>query len=111
MCDAEDSGVHFVDLQFDWDDGNNTKNYSKHGVSTQEAESLFQDPSRLDFADPLHSQDETRFVSIGQTSRPRVLFAAWTIRYEFVRIISIRPASLKERQIYVKRKARQESKS
>jgi uncharacterized DUF497 family protein len=89
---------------FEWDDGNNTKNYSKHGISIPEAESMFQDARRIDFPDPLHSVNEPRYISIGQSSRPRLLFAAWTLRAQFVRIISIRPASLKERQVYAKNK-------
>jgi uncharacterized protein len=90
-------------VEFDWDEGNDVKNYSKHGVSSLEAESVFQDNRRLDFTDPLHSQDETRFVSIGRSNRPRTLFLAWTVRKAKVRIVSIRPASRKERAIYEKK--------
>ena len=93
-----------MDVEFEWDDGNNVKSYSKHGVSCLEAESVFQDHQRLDFNDPLHSGDESRFVTIGRSNRPRVLFLAWTIRNTAkVRIISARPASRKERGIYEKK--------
>ena len=94
-----------MQVKFDWDEGNNTKSYSKHGVSIQESESMFQDVFRIDFSDPFHSTNESRYVSIGQSSRPRLLFAAWTLRDRLVRVISIRPASLKERKIYEKNKA------
>lgn len=87
-------------VEFEWDEGNDVKSYSKHGVSCLEAESLFQDERRLDFRDPLHSQDEERFVTLGQSSRPRILFAAWTLRKGKVRVISVRPASRKERNVY-----------
>lgn len=87
-------------VEFEWDQGNDVKSYSKHGVSCLEAESLFQDEKRLDFRDPLHSHDEERFVTLGQSSRPRILFAAWTLRRGKVRVVSVRPASRKERKVY-----------
>ena len=87
-------------IEFEWDEGNDVKSYSKHGVSCLEAESIFQDSLRLDFRDPLHSREEDRFVTVGRSSRPRILFAAWTLRKTKVRIISVRPASKKERKVY-----------
>lgn len=87
-------------IEFEWDIGNDVKNYSKHGVSCLEAESVFQDSYRLDFRDPWHSNDETRFITIGCSSRPRVLFLAWTLRKSKVRVISARPGSRKERIVY-----------
>lgn len=87
-------------VTFEWDEGNDVKNYTKHGVSAQEAESVFQDQSRLDFDDPLHSRVEKRFISVGHSSRPRFLLVAWTLRGDRVRIISARPASRKEREVY-----------
>lgn len=87
-------------VTFEWDPGNETKSYSKHGVSCQEAESVFQDPHRLDFHDPFHSDDELRYITIGRSTRPRHLCVAWTLRGAKVRIISARPASRKERFVY-----------
>ncbi|MBI4238952.1 MAG: BrnT family toxin [Deltaproteobacteria bacterium] len=87
-------------MAFEWDHGNDTKNYSKHGVSCQEAESAFQDRRRLDFDDPFHSRAERRYITLGQSSRPRLLCVAWTLRGTHVRIISVRPASRKERHLY-----------
>ncbi len=87
-------------VTFDWDKGNNVKNYTKHGVSCQEAESVFQDSNRVDFADPFHSKSEVRYITVGKSNRPRTLFVAWTLRRHQVRIISARPASFKERKIY-----------
>jgi uncharacterized DUF497 family protein len=87
-------------VQFEWDEGNDTKSYTKHGVSREEAESVFQDRTRLDFADPLHSHAENRFMTLGRSTRPRLLMIAWTLRARWVRIISARPASRKERNVY-----------
>jgi len=85
---------------FEWDSGNQVKNYTKHGVSRLETESIFQDGKRLDFPDPLHSEVEDRFVTVGRSNRPRILFVAWALRGKKVRVISARPASKKERRIY-----------
>ena len=87
-------------VRFQWDEGNDTKSYTKHGVSREEAESAFQDRTRLDFRDPLHSGAEHRFITLGRSSRPRLLLIAWTLRRTMVRIISARPASRKERKVY-----------
>ena len=87
-------------VEFQWDTGNEVKSYTKHGVSREEAESVFQDPGRLDFPDPLHSGAEDRFVTLGRSSRPRMLFVAWTLRGTRARVISVRPASRKERGVY-----------
>lgn len=87
-------------VTFEWDSGNQVKNYTKHGVSRLETESVFQDKKRLDFPDPLHSGIEDRFVTVGRSNRPRILFVAWTLRENKVRVISARPASKKEREIY-----------
>lgn len=89
-----------IKVEFEWDNGNNTKSYSKHGVSCLEAESVFQDDYRLDFTDPFHSKSEKRYLTIGNSNRPRVLLLAWTLRNKKVRIISARPASKKERDVY-----------
>lgn len=91
-------------VRFQWDSGNEVKSYTKHGVSKEEAESVFQDDRRLDFSDPLHSEKENRFVTLGRSSRPRILFVAWAVRGEFVRVISVRPASRKERRVYEEKK-------
>ena len=87
-------------IEFQWDQGNDVKNYSKHGVSCLEAESLFQDKNRVDFNDIFHSAQEGRFISLGKSSRARLLFAAWTLRTKMIRIISVRPASKSERNVY-----------
>jgi uncharacterized DUF497 family protein len=87
-------------VTFEWDAGNELKSYTKHGVSTYESESVFQDQFRLDFSDPLHSLSENRFITLGRSNRPRILCIAWTLRQKKVRIISARPASRAERGVY-----------
>lgn len=87
-------------VEFQWDAGNDVKSYTKHGVSREEAESAFQDETRLDFRDPLHSQREDRFVTLARSSRPRILLVAWTLRGRYARVISARPASRSERRVY-----------
>lgn len=87
-------------VKFEWDAGNETKSYTKHGVSNLEAESVFQDVQRIDFYDPLHSRKENRLITLGKSNRDRIMFIAWTLRTHKVRIISVRPASKKERGIY-----------
>jgi len=89
---------------FEWDAGNDVKSYTKHGVSCLEAESVFQDPQRLDFSDPLHSSREKQYISLGRSNRPRTLCLAWTLRRNKVRIISARPTSRKERTLYEEKK-------
>jgi hypothetical protein len=94
-------------VEFAWDAHNDLKSYTKHGVSREEAESAFLDERRLDFADPLHSHHENRFVTLARSARPRILLVAWTLRGKYVRVISARPASRKERRVYEeKNKAR-----
>ena len=91
-------------VQFEWNAGNEVKSYTKHGISCLEAESVFQDISRLDYADPIHSATENRYITLGRSSRPRILLIAWTLRRNKVLIISARPASRKERLHYEKSK-------
>ncbi|HEX5037883.1 MAG TPA: BrnT family toxin [bacterium] len=87
-------------VAFEWDGGNDVKSYTKHGVSRQEAESVFQDDRKLHFSDPFHSKGERRYITVGRSAHPRILFIAWTLRGTKVRIISARPASRKERKVY-----------
>lgn len=85
---------------FDWDDGNRDKNWQKHHVSTGECEEVFFNLPLLLNEDPGHSQAEPRFLVLGQTNTGRLLFIAFTIREEKIRIISARDMSQKERKMY-----------
>jgi uncharacterized protein len=85
---------------FDWDAGNREKNWQKHRVSTGECEEVFFNLPLLLQSDPDHSQTEPRFLVLGQTNAGRLLFIAFTVRQEKVRVISARDMSQIERNLY-----------
>ena len=85
---------------FEWDDGNTAKNVLGHGVSQAEAEEIFFQSPLLFFDDPAHSDTETRMVALGMTAAGRLLTAAFTVRSNRIRIISVRDMSRKERRAY-----------
>lgn len=87
-------------LKFDWDSAKAATNLRKHGVSFEEAATVFGDPLALTFPDPDHSRREARFVTIGQSLRECVLVVAHTDRKRVIRIISARRATKRERAIY-----------
>ena len=86
-------------LEFDWDEGNSTKNYSKHKIINSETEECFYNLNII-LPDEAHSRTEKRYRLVGQTDQGKVLFIAFTIRNFKVRVISARPASLREKQRY-----------
>jgi len=75
-------------------------NLHKHGVSFQEAATVFYDPLVITFADPDHSDDEDRFIVIGTSAQGRLLMVAHTDRGNHIRIISARTLTPKERRLY-----------
>lgn len=85
---------------FDWDEGNLTKNWYKHGVSRQETEQVFQSERLLMHEDVVHSDVEARYISLGETAEGRRLFVSFALRGTKIRIISARPMSRKEREMY-----------
>ncbi len=87
-------------VSFEWDDGNRTKNWLKHKVSTGECEEIFFNLPLLLTDDTEHSQIEKRYYVLGQTNSSRYLFIAFTIRESKIRVISARDMSRKEREIY-----------
>lgn len=92
-------------VEFDWDQWNMQKNEVKHGVSQEEAESIFSDPRHCLFRDEKHSTSaEGRFILLGKSAKSRVLMTAFTIRRSKIRIITVRPASQQERKIYEEEK-------
>jgi hypothetical protein len=89
------------EISFDWDQWNVQKNEVKHGVSRLEAESAFFDGAHKIFADVKHSTEgEKRYVLYGRSIENRVLMIGFTLRSGLVRIITARPASKKEREVY-----------
>ena len=85
---------------FDWDAGNRDKNWQTHRVSTGECEEGFFNLPLLIQDSPGHSQKEVRFLVLGQTNAGRLLFIAFTIRQEKIRVISARDMNKKERVFY-----------
>ena len=86
-----------------WDPKKAAANLKKHKVSFDEATSVFTDPFALTFDDPDHSLDEKRFITIGTSSKQRILFLAHADRGEdHVRIIHARPATKTEAHAYQK---------
>ena len=89
---------------FEWDARKTAVNRAKHGVSFEEAATVFGDPDALDGPDLRHSEGETRFLRLGRAATGRVLMVAYTVRRrddgESIRIVSARRASRKERAAY-----------
>jgi uncharacterized DUF497 family protein len=89
-----------VDLTFEWDLEKAADNLKKHGVSFEEAESVFLDPLAMVHPDPDHSTDESRAIIIGQSSRGHLLLVSFTDRGSTIRIISARSTTRRERLDY-----------
>ena len=87
-------------MHFEWDSAKAAKNLRKHGVSFEEASSVFYDPLELTGADPDHSESEERLVTFGMSSAGRLLVVSHTEHGEALRIISARTATRNERHIY-----------
>ena len=89
---------------FEWDARKAAVNRAKHGVSFEEAGTVFGDPNGLDGPDLRHSARESRFLRLGRAATGRMLVVAYTVRRsdndESVRIISVRRTSRKERAVY-----------
>jgi len=87
-------------MEFEWDPDKATRNLAKHGVSFHEAATVFGDPLALTYFDPDHSEDEDRFLTVGQSSVGRLLVISHTDRGDRTRIISARQVTPKERRVY-----------
>jgi uncharacterized DUF497 family protein len=87
-------------MAFVWNDDKARSNLRKHGVSFDEAASVFLDTLGAITADPLHSDDEERFVLLGLSGRGRLLVVVHTERGEDIRLISARLADVYERKHY-----------
>ena len=85
---------------FEWDQEKAARNLSKHSVPFAEAATVFGDLGALTFLDPDHSMTELRFITIGFSTRGRLLFVAHADRNERTRIISARPTTKLEAKQY-----------
>ena len=86
-------------IYFEWDDKKNTINIEKHGVSFEEAATVFQDDDAILFDDPIHSDDEERFLIIGISRKANLLTVAHCLRENetVIRIISAKkPLAVKQ---------------
>jgi uncharacterized protein len=93
------------DLRFAWDEAKSQRNQRKHGVSFEEAQSVFSDDHALFMGDPDHSEGEERFLLLGLSSLLRTLVICHCFRDEedLIRIISARKADREERALYNRR--------
>lgn len=91
------SEIHFI-----WDKKKARLNHKKHGVSFEEAQTVFYDDNAVEFFDPDHSEEEDRFIMLGMSFIARVLVVCHCVREEgsVIRIISARKATKHETRIY-----------
>ena len=87
-------------MKFEWDGAKAAFNLARHGVSFEEAATVFRDPLSQTGRDPDHSIDKERFVVFGVSARGRLLVVAHTEHGDTIRIISARAATPGERKIY-----------
>ena len=87
-------------LIFEWDIRKAKSNLLKHGISFEEASTLFADPYSITIDDPVHSLIEKRSITIGRSFQNNLLVAVHTERNGAIRIISARLASKKEKKQY-----------
>ena len=86
-------------MRFRWDPGKGAENLAKHGLSFEEAATVFRDALSATGSDPDHSFDEERFVTFGISTGGRLLAIAHTDHDDTIRIISARPVTPSERNI------------
>ena len=89
-------------IRFEWDEAKNRANKRKHGVSFEEAQTVFLDENAIRFFDPDHSADEDRFLMLGLSFRLRVLVVCHCFRVNdsVIRIVSARKADQGEETDY-----------
>jgi len=94
--------VVIQDVHFEWDVSKNTSNKTKHGITFEEAATVFSDKLYLEIADPDHSQDEERFIALGISVSCRLLVVCHSVAQDdtVIRIISARKATTTETRQY-----------
>lgn len=90
------------EIEFEWDKGNLDKSRRKHGVTPEEAESVFVDENSVVLPDEKHSAVEKRFAIFGKSELKRYLYIIFTVRKNEVRIISARRMHREEVEKYDK---------
>jgi uncharacterized DUF497 family protein len=88
-------------ITFEWNHSKAKQNQRKHGVSFEEAQSIFYDEFAIQFFDKEHSNGEERFLMLGLSNRIRLLIVVHCVREkDIIRIISARPATRTEQKFY-----------
>jgi hypothetical protein len=92
-------------LIFEWNDKKNASNKRKHGVSFEDAQTVFFDENAIEFDDPDHSIQEKRFILLGLSQSLKVLVVCHCYRSDEskIRIVSARKATKKEQGVYFRR--------
>jgi len=89
-----------MSLEFEWDARKARSNLGKHGVSFEDATTVFSDELARTIHDPTHSDEEDRFVILGESHEQKLLVVVFTDREDKIRIISAREATSRERKNY-----------
>lgn len=90
-------------LTFEWDEAKDLANQKKHGISFDEAKTVFGDPRSITIVDEAHSDEEDRYLDLGLSSSGRLIVVSYTERPPNVRIISCRKATKAEQKTYEQR--------
>ena len=86
--------------RFEWDDDKAQANLHKHGISFEEAQTVFHDPFETTISDPDHSTNENRFITLGESNKKRIVVVVYVERRNKIRLISARKATRAERKNY-----------
>lgn len=94
--------IIMTELAFEWDENKNRINKAKHGITFEEAKTVFYDDDAIVFDDPDHSAEEDRFLILGLSRRENLCIVSHCCRgeEETIRIISARKATKNETKIY-----------
>jgi len=87
-------------MEFEWDRAKAKLNLRKHGISFEEAMTVFADTQSLTIPDPLHSDEEDRWVILGESRQRRLLVVVFADRDDRIRLITARKATRQERKKY-----------
>ena len=87
-------------MDHEWDDEKAALNLEKHGVSFEEAATVFDDPLYVDLYDPDYSTEEHRYLIVGASKKGRLLIVSYTERENILRFISARELTPAERKAY-----------
>jgi uncharacterized DUF497 family protein len=91
-------------MKFEWDENKNQLNIRKHGINFRDAAYVFSDPFALNIPDDEHSNNEERWLLLGQNLNNQLLLVVHTFRCgDVIRIISARKATANEKATYLKR--------